>query len=125
MTVLSKTLGFALAVAAATAAFAAAASLAVGARSLSAGNAPVTSCGIATLSATRTVDNSGTVTKVTVAGIPVACNGETLSLTLVDSNGAVLASVSAPISGTTAAFSALGSVSAPSLAGYRFAVMGA
>ena len=125
MTILSKTLGFALAVAAVSVAFAAAASLALGSQSLSAGNAPVTSCGITSLAATREVDNAGNVTQVTVRGIPAACAGETLSLTLVSSTGAALASASAAISGTTATFTGLGAVSAPSLAGYQFAVAGA
>jgi uncharacterized Zn-binding protein involved in type VI secretion len=125
MTVLCKTLGCVLALAAASAAFAAAASLALGSQTLSAGDAPVTSCGIASLSATRTVDNTGNVTRVTVRGIPAACAGETLSLTLVAAGGGALASASANIAGTTAAFTGLGTVPAASLSGYHFAVTGA
>lgn len=125
MTVLSKTLGFVLAVAAASAAFAAAASLALGSQGLSAGDAPVTSCGVASLAATRTVDNSGNVTSVTVAGIPAACSGQTLSLTLVSAGGGSLASASTTVAGTTAVFTGLGTVPAPSLSGYAFAVTGA
>lgn len=125
MTVLSKTLGFVLAAAAASAAFAAAASLALGSQSLAAGNAPVTSCGIGSLSATRRVDNGGNVTEVTVRGIPAACAGETLSLTLVASGGAALGSASATIAGTTATFTGLGTIPGSSLSGYQFAVTGA
>ncbi|HET8527585.1 MAG TPA: hypothetical protein VFL60_01645 [Gaiellaceae bacterium] len=125
MNALSKTLAFATAVAAASAAFAAAASLALGSQSLSAGNAAVTSCGISSLGATRRVDNSGSVAQVTVRGIPAACAGETLSLTLVDGSGAALASASQAVAGTTATFSSLPAVQATSLAGYRFAVTGA
>src|SRR5512133_1638708 len=99
MKALSKTLGFLLAVTAAFAAFAAAATLALGSNSLSAGNASVTSCGVSSLSATRDVDNSGNVTQVTVGGIPAACAGETLSITLVGSANAAVASASATISG--------------------------
>jgi uncharacterized Zn-binding protein involved in type VI secretion len=122
---LSKTLGFLLAVTAGFAAFAAAATLALGSASLSAGNASVTACGTPALSATRTVDNSGNVTQVTVGGIPAACTGETLSVTLVGSGGAALSSLSAAISGTTATFSSFGStISAASLTGYQFAVTG-
>lgn len=125
MTVLSKTLGFALAVAAVSAAFAAAASLALGSQSLAAGNAPVTSCGISSLGATRDVDNAGNVTQVVVRGIPAACAGETLSVTLVASGGGALASASATVAGTTATFSGLGTVPGSSLTGYQFAVTGA
>jgi hypothetical protein len=125
MTVLSKTLGFVLAVAAVSAAFAAAASLGLGSQGLAAGDAPVTSCGVTSLSATRTVDNSGNVTGVTVGGIPAACAGETLSVTLADSGGGALASASTTVAGTTATFTGLGSVPASSLSGYQFAVTGA
>jgi uncharacterized Zn-binding protein involved in type VI secretion len=125
MKALSKTLGFLLAATAAFAAFAAAATLALGSTSLSAGNANVTSCGVSSLSATRDVDNSGNVTQVTVGGIPAACAGETLSITLVGSANAALASASATISGTSAAFTGLGTVSAANVLGYRFAVTGA
>ena len=125
MTVLSKTVGIVLAVAALSAAFAAAASLGLGSQVLAAGDAPVTSCGIASLSATRTVDNSGNVTKVIVGGIPAACAGETLSVTLADSGGGALASASTTVAGTTATFAGLGSVPAASLSSYQFAVTGA
>lgn len=124
MTALSKTLGFATAAAATSAAFAAAASLALGSQGLSAGDAAVTSCGVASLTATRDVDNSGNVTQVTVRGIPAACAGETLSVTLVSSGGGALGSASQTIAGTTATFGSLGTIPAPSLAGYQFAVTG-
>ena len=125
MKALSKTLGFLLALTAGFAAFAAAATLALGSTSLSAGNASVTACGTPALTATRDVDNSGNVTQVTVSGIPAACAGETLSLTLVGSGGASLASVTATVSGTSASFTSFGStVSASSLTGYQFGVTG-
>jgi uncharacterized Zn-binding protein involved in type VI secretion len=125
MTVLSKTLGFVLAVAAVSTAFAAAASLGLGSQGLSAGDAPGTSGGVTSLGATRTGATSRNVTKVTVGGIPGACAGETLSLTLVASGGGALASASTTVAGTTATFTGLGSVPAASLSGYQFAVTGA
>jgi uncharacterized Zn-binding protein involved in type VI secretion len=125
MKALSKTIGFLLTVAATFTAFAAAATLALGSTSLSAGNASVTSCGIASLSATRDVDNSGNVVQVNVSGIAAACTGETLSVTLKSSTGTSLGSASASISGTTAAVTGFGTVSATNLYGYAFAVEGA
>lgn len=126
MKTLTRTFGFALTLTAVFAAFAAAATLALGSTSLSAGNASVTPCGITSLGATRTVDNSGNVTQVNVSGIPAACTGETLAVTLVGSGGASLGSASAQISGTSATFTSFGAtVSATSLTGYAFAVEGA
>ena len=124
MTALSKTIGVLLAVSATFAAFAAAATLAHGSTSLSAGNASVTACGTPALTATRSVDNAGDVTQVTVGGIPVACTGETLSVALVGSGGSALATATTTIAGTTATFTGLGTVSAANLLGYRFAVTG-
>jgi uncharacterized Zn-binding protein involved in type VI secretion len=129
MKALSKTLrnslGFLLATSVLFAAFAAAATLALGSTSLSAGNATVTACGAPALAATRDVDNSGNVTQVTVSGIPAACAGETLSVTLVGSGGSALASLSSTVSGTTASFTSFGStISASNLTGYQFAVTG-
>lgn len=129
MNTLSKTLGFAVTVAATFAACAAAATLALGSTSLSAGNAAVTSCGVSSLSATRNVDNSGNVTQVNVGGIPTACSGETLSVTLVSAANAALGSGSATLGSCGATCSATitsfgGTVSAASIATYSFAVAG-
>jgi uncharacterized Zn-binding protein involved in type VI secretion len=126
MNALSKTFGFAAAVTVVTCmAFAAAATLALGSTSLSAGNATVTSCGVSSLTATRNVDNSGNVTQVNVSGIPAACAGETLSVTLYSSAGLGLASLTTSISGTSATFTGVSGIAASSLAGYAFAVEGA
>ena len=125
MKALTRTFGFALTATLTFVAFAAAASLAVGSTSLSAGNAQVTSCGVSALSSTRNVDNAGNVTQVNVSGIPAACAGETLSVTLVGSGNAALASVSTTIGGTTAALTGFGTVSATSLQGFAYAVTGA
>jgi len=125
---LTKALAFSLTVAAAFAACAAAATLAVGSKNLSAGNAKVTAC-TSSLSATRNVNNSGTVTQVNVAGIPTACSGETLSVTLVGTGNAALGSASATVGscGTTcsATLTGFGTVSAASVNGYSFGLTGA
>jgi uncharacterized Zn-binding protein involved in type VI secretion len=128
MKLMAKALGLGLAITAASTAFAAAASLALGSQSLSAGSAAVTSCGVSSLSATRTVDNSGNVTQVVVPGVPAACAGETLSVTLVDGSNAALGNASAavPAGGDSMTFSSFGgSVAAANLASYSFAVAGA
>ena len=129
MKALTRTLGFALTATLTFVAFAAAATLALGSTSLSAGNAQVTSCGVSSLSSTRDVDNSGNVTQVNVAGIPTACAGETLSVTLTDSGNASIGSASGTIGncGATCSVSLTsfgGTVSASSLYGYAFAVQG-
>lgn len=118
----------ALAAAAAFAAAAAAATLGLGSRPLAAGNAAVTSCGVSSLSATRRADSSGNVTQVAVAGIPAACSGETLSVTLVGAGNAALASMSTTLSGCgatcSATFTGLPAVSAASVTGYSFGLAG-
>jgi hypothetical protein len=128
MKLLAKILGTALAVAATFAAVGAAASLAFTTNRLSAGNASVTSCGVASLSATRNVNNAGNVTQVNIPSVPAACAGETLSVTLGGAAGVSLGSASAvvPVGGGTMSFSSFGAtVSATLLLGYDFAVVGA
>ncbi len=127
MTRLAKILGITLALSALAATLAAAASLALTSGTLAAGRASVSSCGVSSLSATRTVDNGGTVTQVNVSGIPESCAGETLSLTLKSQSGGSLGSASTTIGscsgGCSASFTSFGgTVSAPSLYGYAFAV---
>jgi hypothetical protein len=129
MKALTKTLGFGIALMATFAGFAAAATLAIGSSSLSAGNGSVSSCGVTSLSATRNVDNSGNVTQVDVAGIPAACAGETLSVTLTGTSNAGLGTGTATIGNCGATCSASvssfgGSVSASNVLGYAFAVQG-
>lgn len=128
MKYLSKTLSFGLAVAAAFTACAAAATLALGSTKLSAGNASVAKC-TASLAATRNVDNSGNVTQVNVAGIPTACSGETLSVTLVGAANAALGSGSGTVGscGTTCSVTITsfgGTVSAGSVLAYSFGLTG-
>jgi hypothetical protein len=127
MKLLAKILGTALAVAATFAACASAASLAFNSNRLSAGNASVTSCGVASLSATRNVDNAGNVTQVNVPSVPAACAGDTLYVTLVGAGNASVGTANAvvPAGGGTMTFSSLGgTVSAASVLSYRYAVVG-
>jgi len=125
-----KIFGTTLALWAILATVAAATSLAVTSTVLSAGNAAVPVCGVLAASATRTVDNASTVTGVTVSGIPSACQGKTLLVTLTGQTGSSLGTSSGTISscGTTCTVSltgsSFGSVSATSLYGYAFAVTG-
>jgi hypothetical protein len=128
MKLLAKISGTALTIAATFAACASAASLALNSSPLSAGNASVTSCGVASLSATRNVDNSGNVTQISIPSVPSSCAGDTLSVTLVGAGGASLGSASAavPAGGGTMSFSSFGAtVSAASLLSYSYAVVGA
>jgi hypothetical protein len=126
---LSKALALGTAAAAAFTACAAAATLAIGSTKLSAGSAGVTAC-TSSLSATRNVDNSGNVTQVNVAGIPTACSGETLSVTLVGSGNAALGSGSGTVGscGTSCSVTITsfgGTVSAANVNGYSFGLTGA
>ena len=127
MKLLAKILGIALALAATFAACGAAASLALGSQKLSAGNTPVTSCGVASLSATRSVDNSGNFTQIVVSGVPAACAGETLSVTLANGSGGSLGSSSAvvPAGGGAMPLGGFGTISGASLMSLRYAVVGA
>jgi uncharacterized Zn-binding protein involved in type VI secretion len=82
---------------------------------------------VASLSATRSVDNSGNFTQFVVTGVPAACAGETLSVTLAGATGTSLGSSSAvvPAGGGSMTFSGFGTVSAASLASYQYAMVGA
>jgi hypothetical protein len=124
---LANILGLALAVAAIFAAVGAAATLALGSNALSAGNASVTSCGVSSLSSIRSVDNGGNITAVVVSGIPSACAGETLSITLANSSGTSLGSAGAviPAGGGSMTFSSFSTVSAANVKSYQYAVAGA
>jgi hypothetical protein len=127
MKLLAKALGTSFAAAATLAACGAAATLALASSPLSSGNASVTSCGVSSLSATRTVDNAGNVTQVSIPSVPSACAGATLAVTLVGTGGSSLGSASAtvPGGGGTMSFSSFGAtVSATSLLSYSYAVTG-
>jgi hypothetical protein len=124
---LANMLGILLAIAVMCAACGAAATLALGSKALSAGNAAVTSCGVSSLSSIRSVDNGGNVTAVVVSGVPAACAGETLSLTLADSSGGSLGSASAaiPAGGGSMTFTGFSTVPAMNVKSYQYAVAGA
>lgn len=101
MKFLSKTLVLCLLVGATLVGSAAAATLTLTSKNLSAGKATVSSCGISTLAATRIVDNAGVVDSVSIASIPLACSGETLSVTLVGASNVALGTGTAVIGGCT------------------------
>jgi hypothetical protein len=129
MKALAKTLGFILSVTAAFAVCAAAATLALGSSTLSAGNAAVTSCGVSSLSATWNVTNSNTISQVVVPNIPAACSGDTLSVTLADSSHNSLGTASTTLSGCsttcTATFTSFGAtVTSYSVYFFNYAVAG-
>lgn len=121
---LSKTLGLLATAALLTVGVAAAASLGIGSGQLSAGNAAVSGCTSASLSATRKVDNSGDVTEVDVASVPQACSGETLAVTLVETAGSASASTTVgACSGTcTVAVTGFGTVLASNVNSYAFSL---
>jgi hypothetical protein len=134
MKFLSKTLVLCLLALATFAGTAAAATLVVGSKSLSAGNAGVTSCGVASLTPTRNVDNAGKVTRVDIASIPLACSGETVSVTLVGASNVSLGSGTGVVGScaTTCSVSIVASVtnfgvsvSAAGVLSFSFAVVGA
>ena len=133
MKFLSKTLVVCVLFAAVLAGSAAAATLTLTSKSLAAGNAGVTSCGVSSLAATRIVDNSGNVTSVSVASIPLACSGETLSVTLVGASnvslgtgtavlGSCTTTCSASIAASTTNFAT--AVAATGILKFSFAVVG-
>ena len=134
MNLLSKTLVLCLVVAATFVGTAAAATLTLGSKNLSAGNAGATSCGVSSLSATRKVDNAGKVTRVDIGSIPLTCNGQTVSVTLVGPANAALGSATGVVGGCattcsvsiTASVSNFGvAVSAAQIVSFSFAVVGA
>lgn len=107
---------------------AAAASLGLGTGRLSAGSAAVAGCTSSALTAIRNVTNSGNVTQVNVLGVPQACAGEALAVTLENSSHASLASASTVVGactgGCTVTIPIFGTVSAASLDSYAFSLTG-
>jgi hypothetical protein len=124
---LANTIGIVLTAALLCGGVAAAASLGITTGKLSAGNVAVTGCTASALTATRSVDNNGNVTQVTVTNVPQACSGQTLSITLRGAGGASLGSASSSIGSCTGGCSVPftsfgGTISASSLLGYAFSV---
>jgi hypothetical protein len=106
---------------------AAAASLALSTGLLSAGKATVTGCTSASLTATRDVNNNGNITQVNVLGVPQACAGETLAVTLESSThtslGTVSTAVGACTGGCTVTLTGFGTVSAANLTAYALSLV--
>lgn len=105
---------------------AAAASLGASTGKLSAGNASVTGCTSSSLTATRNVDNSGNVTQVNVTGVPQACAGEIVAVTLEDNLHASIGNASAIVGtcsgGCTATVTGFGAVSAANVSFYALSL---
>jgi hypothetical protein len=94
-------LGAVLTAALLSAGVAAAASLALSTGLISAGKVAVAGCTSSSLTATRNVDNNGNVTQVNVLGVPQACAGQTLAVTLMNSAHTSLGSSSTVIGACT------------------------
>jgi hypothetical protein len=105
---------------------AAAASLGMSSGRLAAGSAVVSGCTSSSLTATRSVDNSGNVTQVNVLGVPQACAGETLAVTLENNVNASLGNASTTVGactgGCTVSLTGFGTVSAASVNAYAFSL---
>jgi hypothetical protein len=105
---------------------AAAASLGMSTSKLGAGNAAVTGCTSSSLTATRNVDNSGNVTQVNVTGVPQACAGETVAVTLENSSHTGLVSASTTVGtctgGCTVGIPVFGTVPAANVTAYALSL---
>ena len=106
-----------------------AATLSVGANTLSAGNASVASCESATATGTYTVAYDQTlggykVATVNVTGIDVACNTKAISVTLTGASAAPLGTISGTVSGTSLTLTPSGTVSAALVQGVSVAING-
>lgn len=108
---------------------ASAASLGMTSTGLATGNATGINCTpSSSLTATRSVDNSGDVTEVDVLGVPQACAGETVYVTLRDAAKASLGQASAAVGactgGCTVTLTGWSAISAANVAGYSIAITG-
>lgn len=105
---------------------AAAASMGLSTGNLAAGSAAVVGCTSSALAVTRNVDNNGNVSQVNVAGVPQACAGETLAVTLENSSHASLGSASAPVGacngGCMVNLTGFGAVSAANVTSYALSL---
>jgi hypothetical protein len=118
--------GLALTTALLSVGVAAAASLGLGTGKLAAGSATVAGCTASALTSTRNVNNSGNVTQVNVTGVPQACAGEKLAVTLESSSGASLGTASAVVGtcsgGCTVTLTSFGTVSAANVTAYALSL---
>lgn len=105
---------------------AAAASLGLTSGRLGAGSAVVGGCTASSLTATRTVDNSGNVTQVNVLSVPQTCASETLAVTLENSShvslGGASTTVGACTGGCTVTLTGFGTVSAANVTAYALSL---
>jgi hypothetical protein len=101
---------------------AAAASLGMSSGRMAAGSAAVSGCTSSSLTVTRNVDNSGSVTQVNILGVPQACAGETLAVTLENnlnvSLGNASTTVGACTGGCTVSLTGFGTISAATVNAY-------
>lgn len=121
-----RILGVALTAAFVSVGIASAASLGLTSGKLGAGSAIVSGCTSSSLTATRNVDNNGNVTEVDVTGVPQACAGQILAVTLENSShtslGAASAIVGTCTGGCTASLTGFGAVSAANVTTYAFSL---
>ena len=119
-------LGALLTAALLTAGVAAAASLGLSSRLLSAGKTTVTGCTSSSLTVTRNVDTSGNVTQVNVLAVPQACAGQTLAVTLENNLNASLGNASTTVGactgGCTVGLTGFGTVSAAAVNAYAISL---
>jgi hypothetical protein len=106
-----------------------AATLSVGANTLSAGNASVASCETASATGTYTVAYDSTlggykVATVNVTGIDAGCNTKNISVTLTGASNANLNTISGTIAGTSIALTPGATVSAALVTGVSVAING-
>lgn len=123
---LTRIFGLALTAALLSVGVASAASLGLTSGKLGAGNATVGGCTSSSLTATRNVNNSGNVTQVNVTGVPQACAGQMLAVTLENnlqaSLGASTAVVGVCTGGCTVYVTGFGTVSAANVTAYAFSL---
>lgn len=123
---LTRILGIALTAAFLSVGIASAASLGLTSSKLGAGSAVVSGCTPSSLTATRNVDNNGNVTQVDVTGVPQACAGQTLAVTLENSSHTSLGAASTVVGtctgGCTVSLTGFGTVSATNLTAYALSL---
>jgi hypothetical protein len=87
-----------------------------------AGSAAVSGCTSSSLTVTRNVDNSDSVTQVNILGVPQACAGETLAVTLENNLNASLGNASTTVGactgGCTVSLTGFGTISAATVNAY-------
>ena len=123
---LTKILGTTLTTALLSVGIASAASLGLNSGKLGAGSATVSGCTSSSLTATRNVDNTGSVTQVNVLNVPQVCAGQVLAVTLENSSHTSLGSASTTVGactgGCTVTLTGFGSVSAANLTTYALSL---